>query len=199
MEKEKLYYDTVVDEYIYYKMDKYVECEIKAGRIREVSEYEKKDISFIVSEEYVSFFNNSNSVFKVPCEKTATEPAYFANCDYPKIMWDFWNDLSKAYCIMMGFSGGTSGIWPSMREKYLNGKEYAKPEEMIAFLNKFDNKQVLEFLFYCVRYAERFGCGSYAKYAEEGIIGKLLNRLKQLPLSIEPFDICEYNEMLKKE
>ena len=69
---------------------------------------------------------------------------------------------------------------------------------MIIFLDQFDNKQIIEFLWRCVRYDERFCEGAYADYAEEGIIGKLLTRLKLLPLTIEPFDLNEYCQMLQE-
>lgn len=153
--------------------------EAKEYGLREISEAEQKDISFLVSDDYISFFSNCTT----DCVGKYTG---FIGCwDYPEIMESFKKKVIRAHASLYNFLMNSKKlVWAEMRDKYFGGKAYVYPDEMIENLNKFDNKEIIAFLHYCTVYKERFCTGAYGEYAKDGFIIKLLLRLKKLPLSL---------------
>ena len=149
-----------------------------ANGAREVPPEEQKDISFLITEEYVSYFTDESSCF---------DGAPLCGEPYPEIMERFSDDVARAhralyrfgYYYEMGIE--YKMVWAEMREKYFNGEPYVQPEDMILFLKAFDNRECIAFLYYCVIYKERYCIGVFGEYAKEGLIGKVLLRLKELP------------------
>ena len=102
-------------------------------------------------------------------------------------MCQFRFEAARAYravCHCKTLYSDRKPIWAEMRDKYFNGRPYVYPDEMIEHLSEFNNEEIVAFLQYCSNYKERFCDGAYGRYAAEGFIGKLLVRLKELPLYI---------------
>ena len=137
---------------------------------------EQKDISFLITDEYVSFFTTPTS----ECEGKST--GYIGSWDYPEIMETFKDKILRAYRALYNFRcyNGRKHVWAEMRDKYCNGRSYVHPDEMIEHLSEFDSREIIGFLYYCTIYKERFCDGIYGFYAKEGFIGRLLIRLKEL-------------------
>ena len=156
-----------------------------AEGLRELTENEKVDISYLVDEKYLVFFTNPRPEY----EGSKTGYSDFQNYPdiYPDIMNEFKLKVGNAYAAAndYGLLNEHNPIWAQMREKYFDGRPYVQADEMIEKLHEFDNKEIIAFLRYCVCYKERFFTGAYGLFAQEGMIGKLLLRLKELPLTIE--------------
>ena len=71
-----------------------------------------------------------------------------------------------------------------MRKNYFDCAQVVYALDMIKNLDSFDNREVVAFLYDCVVYEECFCKGTYGYYAQEGLIGKALLRLKELPLTL---------------
>lgn len=173
MDKEKYKLYEIGDEYIWVREGE----EVYPG-YRELSEEEKRDISFLITKEYLDYFINP----KQECKGETT--GYLGSWKYPSIMKKFKVDVLKAFTLANGPKRDKS-IWAEMRNKYFDGKPYVYPEEMIENLFKFDNKEIIAFLWFCSCYKERFIDGVYGEYASEGLVGKILKRLEELPHEIE--------------
>ena len=156
-----------------------------AEELRELTEDEKVDISYLLDEKYLDFFTNPRPEY----EGSKTGYSVFQNYPdiYPGIMNEFKIKVLNAYTAAndYGLLNAHNPIWAQMREKYFEGRPYIQPEEMIEKLYEFDNKEIIAFLHYCVCYKERFFTGDYGLFAEEGLISKLLLRLKELPLTVK--------------
>ena len=145
--------------------------------LREVSEEEQKDTSFLYVDEFISFFTNP------PSECAGTPTGYLGSWNYPDIMESFRNKVARASAALYGFGcrpNGRKPVWAEMRDKYFNGKPYVDPDEMIGYLDEFDIREIIAFLHYCTIYKERFSDGIYGVFTMEGYIGRLLMRLKEL-------------------
>lgn len=146
--------------------------------LREVPEAEQRDISFLVCNEFLAFFTSPGSEFK-------GESAGGCFWEYGGIMDTFLGKVLRARKAIYNFDyPDKKPVWAEMRDKYFGGRSYVHPDEMIAHLCEFNNKEIIEFLWFCSVYSERWCPGAYGIYAEEGYIGKLLVRLKDLPLSV---------------
>lgn len=157
------------------------EKEYATNDMRELSEAEQKDISYLVDDKYVSFFTNPNS----DCEGTTT--GYLGSWNYPKIMEEFRQHVINATKAIYDYDlfSKKKNVWAEMREKYYDGKPYVFAEDMIEeHLKDFDNREIIAALHYCVVYKERYCDGICGYYAKEGYIGQLLLKLKELPLSL---------------
>ena len=156
-----------------------------AEGLRELTEDEKGDISYLVDEKYLDFFTKPHPEY----EESKTGYSDFQN--YPDIYPDIMNEFKVKVLNALqaandyGLLNRHNPIWAQMRDKYFGVRPYVYPDEMIENLYEFDNKEIIAFLHYCTNYKERFFTGAYGLYAEEGYIGKLLLRLKELPLTIE--------------
>ena len=147
-------------------------------KYREVPDEEQKDISFLITIEYVSFFSAPTSEYE------GTSTGYIGSWNYPEIMETFKDKILRAYRSLYNFRGynGRKPVWAEMRDKYCNGRSYVHPDEMIEHLSEFDSREIIGFLYYCTIYKERFCDGVYGFYAKEGFIGRLLIRLKEILL-----------------
>lgn len=145
--------------------------------MRQVSEAEQKDISYLVADEYITFFTDQTS----ECEGTST--GALGSWNYPEIMMSFREKVGHAHASLYNFKGynGGKSVWAEMCDKYYGGKAHVYAEDMFdGHFDEFDSREIIAFLHYCVIYKERFGDGSYGQYAKEGYIGKLLIKLKEL-------------------
>lgn len=147
------------------------------------SKTKKNDISYLVDDKYLDFFVNPKS------ECAGKPTGYIGSWNYPDIMIEFKGKVLNALEVADDYYSrdrdGDKPVWAKMRDKYFGGRSYVYPDEMIQKLDDFDNREIVAFLYYCVCYKERFFDGAYGDYAEDGYIGKLLLRLKELPLTID--------------
>ena len=149
--------------------------------MRELSLAEQKDISYLVENKYISFFTNPDS----DCEGAST--GFLGSWNYPERMLEFKNKVGNAYSAIYNYKGynGIQPVWAEMRNKYYDGQDYVNAEDMMEqHIKDFSTKEVIAALHYCSIYKERFCDGAYGYYAKEGYIGKLLLKLKGLPLSL---------------
>ena len=124
------------DEYRVYEFgkDEFVRLEKEYAEkmgLREVSEEEQKDTSFLYVDEFISFFTNP------PSECAGTPTGYLGSWNYPDIMKSFRNKVARASAALYGFGcrpNGRKPVWAEMRDKYFNGKPYVDPDEMIGYL-----------------------------------------------------------------
>ena len=150
-----------------------------------MSETKIVDISNLVDEKYLDFFTHPVS----DCEESNNVYCDFSDYPdiYPAIMIEFRENVIKALIEMDGFefNADNKPRWAKMRDKYFDGKPYVQASEMIEKLDEFDYKEIIAFLHFCVCFKERFITGTYGVYAEKGLIGQLLLRLKELSNSID--------------
>lgn len=161
---------------LYYRLKK---AAAESIGLKEVSGTELRDISYLVADEYLSFFLDPNAECLVPSAKSP------GKWEYSEIMQAFKQKVLTAYSAMVALDDSLSrkSVWAKMRDKYFNGKDYVYPDEMICYIDSFDNSEIVAFLHYCAEYKERFCDGAYCEYVKDGYFGKLLLKLKERPLS----------------
>ena len=181
---KKLYESKDLGMFVYMDEEKVKEMDPNGEDFKEVPSHKTVNVSALVSDEYVDFFTDPNA----PCE------AVFANdgtnaYTYPELMERFRSIVLKAVTAVDAIRRGRENkpVWAKMREKYYGGKAYVYPDEMIEHLEEFSVEELVAFLHYCVIYKERFCDGAYGGYAKEGFIGRVLLRLRELSLEIDPY------------
>jgi hypothetical protein len=169
MEEEKLFKVGDSEECIWFKPSEVQEM-IDDGYLKEVPEFEHKDISFLVEETYVNFFTTA-----------------IVEDDELPIMQSFREKVHRARGALTGFGKykRVQPVWRDMCNRFYPGQNHVSPKEMIEHLYELDANEVVEFLWYVVAYCNRWCGGEYKKYTNVGLIGRLLVRLQDLPLTVE--------------
>ena len=141
---------------------------------------------FLTQERLVDFFNNPNSIYN---NGNLWNSLYGTRVCYTDPVLEF-DIMMSEYCNYCFYKSHVEGapqmrfgeVWSNMRHKYLGGKEYAQIDELIADgrLEQFTAEEVMSAIHFCAIYKERYCQGHFLDCCEDGIIGKLLLRLKNV-------------------
>ena len=166
VEEAKLYEVGKTDECIWFKPSE-VRDMIDDGYLREIPEAEYNDISFLLEETYVKFFTTAVDV----------------KWESP-IMQSFRYKVIRARGALTAFGKykRSRPVWRDMCDRfYPQQNRVIFPEEMIEHLYELNTNEIIALLWYAVIYRDRWCGGAYEEYANNGLIGKVLTRLQELP------------------
>ena len=169
MSSESGVYELYKDCYVYMSKEEVDKISFDGVYPRKVSEEEQRDISYLVDERFIAFFTDLDSDFEEQYEEG--------------IMYEFRMKVIKAYQATYGFDTHkmvTEPRWVEMRNKY-GTSDYDMPH----YLEEFSNVEIIAFLEHCIWRDSRHFPEAYTDWAKNGVIGKALLRLKELPLSLD--------------
>lgn len=166
MDSEYRVYEIIKDEYCYMSREEAKKFIFDGEFPRMLSEEEQKDISYLVEDRFIDFFTDPKSDFEERNDG---------------IMYEFRMKVLKAYKATYGFGRikCETHMWRQMLDKYCN------TDKMLNCLYELSNIEIIVFLEHCIWREGRFNYRAYTDWSKEGVIGKILLRLKELPLVLD--------------